>query len=114
MTVTARNPGDALFVYGTLAYAGMRRRLLGRQVEAQPARLIGFERGWRKHFYVIRRARSAAAGMLLFGLDESDFRVLDEYEEVPRLYRRERVQAVDDGGRSQDCWVYLPTEWASA
>ncbi len=114
MTVTGKGQGDALFVYGTLAYAGMRQRLLGRQVEAQPARLPGFERGWRKHFYVIPRTGSAAAGMLLFGLGESDLRVLDEYEEVPRLYRRERVEAVDESGRTQACWVYLPTGWASA
>jgi gamma-glutamylcyclotransferase (GGCT)/AIG2-like uncharacterized protein YtfP len=110
--VMGGGPGDVLFVYGTLIRAGLRRRLLGRRVEARPARLPGFERRRRRHFYIMRRAGATTAGMLLFGLGERDLRVLDEYEQVPHLYRRKRLEAVDGNGRAQSCWVYLPTAWA--
>lgn len=105
---------DALFVYGTLIGEPMRERLLGRPVEAIAARLLGYQRGRRRHFYIVPRAGAMTPGTILLGLTDRDFRVLDEYEDVPRLYTRERVEALDAGDRPIGCWVYLPTRWAAA
>ncbi len=104
---------DALFVYGTLLDPSMRERLLGRPVEAIAARLAGYQRGRGKHFYIVRKAGAEAPGAILTGLRERDFGILDGYEEVPSLYTRERVEAIDSSGRAISCWTYLPTGWAT-
>lgn len=100
---------DALFVYGTLVEPAIRERLLGRRVEAIAARLAGFERGRRQHFYLARRVGAETVGMVLLGLTARDFEVLDDYEDVPRLYTRGRIEVAAEGGAPIRCWVYLPT-----
>ncbi len=103
---------DALFVYGTLVEKAFRERMLGRSVEAIEARLHGYERGRTRHFYIVRREGAVTEGLILFGLTADDFAMLDEYEEVPTLYTRERVEVIDAEGRTIECWTYLPTGWA--
>ncbi len=104
---------DTLFVYGTLLDPNLRERLLGRSVTVVPARLEGFERELRTHFCRQRRTGATTAGVLLLGLSDRDFRILDEYEDVPRLYVRERVQVRDESGQQMDCFVYMPTQLGS-
>ena len=98
--------GERLFVYGSLLDAAERRSLLGRAVASRPARLLGFERGRRRHYYVMPREGSAVEGAIIKGLDQRDLAILDRYEEVPTLYTRERITI--DG---LECWIYLPTAW---
>lgn len=100
---------SALFVYGSLLDAAHRAEILGREAVAAPARLAGYERRRGRHFYLIARAGAETAGLMLSGLDARDFAVLDRYEEVPRLYTRERVAVVGAAGGALECWVYLPT-----
>ncbi len=95
----------ALFVYGTLVEPAIREQLLGRRIMASEARLPGFERRSGRYYYVVRKDGAETAGMILRGLSEDDLRVLDEYEEVPHLYTRERAVAVTAEGRVR-CWVY--------
>jgi gamma-glutamylcyclotransferase (GGCT)/AIG2-like uncharacterized protein YtfP len=102
---------DRLFVYGTLVDAGERRRLLGRAIDAAPARLDGYRRGQRRYYFVAARAGASVKGAILRGLSRRDFEILDEYEEVPGLYTRERVIVDDREGRALECWIYLPTGW---
>ena len=109
----AEPPAGLLFVYGTLVEPATRERILGRRVEAVSALLPGYRRGRSRHFYIVRDLEATTAGMLLGGLGERDFTILDEYEEVPSLYLRERV-AVISAGRTVGAWVYLPTAWAGA
>ena len=104
----------ALFVYGTLIERDFRERLLGRAVAAIDARLPGFERGRTRHFYIVPRPGAVTKGMILLDMTGNDFAILDEYEEVPRLYTREQVDALGAGGRAMRCWVYLPTGWAQS
>ncbi len=99
---------SALFVYGSLLDAAHRAAVLGREVGAAPARLAGYERRRGRHFYLLARAGAQTEGLVLSGLDDRDFAVLDRYEEVPRLYTRERVAVVGAGGAAIECWVYLP------
>src|SRR5277367_6833944 len=101
---------EALFVYGSLLDADHRAALLGREVAAVPARMAGYERRRGRYFYIVERAGVETAGLVLSGLGERDFEVLDRYEEVPLLYTRVKVEVMDDaGGMARRCWVYLPT-----
>jgi hypothetical protein len=52
-------------------------------------------------------------GAILEGLDARDFEILDAYEDVPRLYTRERIEVLTVDCRRIECWIYLPTEWAN-
>jgi len=99
----------ALFVYGTLIDRDLRERLIGRAVSASPALLPGYERRRGRHYYVVKRDGARADGLLLEGLNERDFALLDRYEDVPRLYVRERVEVIDEHGAARRCWLYLPT-----
>jgi gamma-glutamylcyclotransferase (GGCT)/AIG2-like uncharacterized protein YtfP len=102
--------GDgALFVYGSLLDAAHRAALLGREVAAAPARLEGYERWRGRYFYIVGRAGGETPGLVLSGLGERDFAVLDRYEEVPRLYTRIKVEVATGGAAALRCWVYLPT-----
>jgi gamma-glutamylcyclotransferase (GGCT)/AIG2-like uncharacterized protein YtfP len=105
----AAKPASLLFVYGALLDPVRRRRLLGRAIEARPATLIGYARMRARHYYIVRRAGAETRGGLLIGLGARDFRILDEYEEVPRLYTRERIEVADDRGATIECWIYMPT-----
>jgi gamma-glutamylcyclotransferase (GGCT)/AIG2-like uncharacterized protein YtfP len=105
-----RNP-DRLFVYGALLDAKLRRRLLGRELRAEPARLSGFERGRKRYFFVTLRAGASVPGEILYELLPADFAVLDRYEDVPRLYKREWAQVQAATGEQVKCWIYLPTGW---
>jgi gamma-glutamylcyclotransferase (GGCT)/AIG2-like uncharacterized protein YtfP len=99
----------ALFVYGSLLDPAHRLSLLGREVPAEPARIAGYERGRGRYFYIVERAGVETAGLVLSGLGERDFAVLDRYEEVARLYTRVQVEVTGAGGEARRCWVYLPT-----
>jgi gamma-glutamylcyclotransferase (GGCT)/AIG2-like uncharacterized protein YtfP len=102
--------GDgALFVYGSLVDVAHREALLGREVAAAPARLAGYERRRGRYFYIVACAGAETPGLVLSGLGESDFAVLDRYEEVPRLYTRIKVEVADAAGAALRCWVYIPT-----
>jgi gamma-glutamylcyclotransferase (GGCT)/AIG2-like uncharacterized protein YtfP len=99
----------ALFVYGSLLDAAHRAALLGREVAAAPARFEGYERRRGRYFYIVERAGVETPGLVLSGLGERDFAVLDHYEEVPRLYTRVKVEVTSADGAALQCWVYLPT-----
>ena len=101
-----------LFVYGTLMNPAERLRLLGRPIDASPARLPGYTCGRKRYYYVAKREDAVTDGAILEGLGARDFEVLDAYEEVPTLYTRERIEVVAADARKIECWIYLPTEWA--
>ncbi|HYL58486.1 MAG TPA: gamma-glutamylcyclotransferase family protein [Candidatus Acidoferrales bacterium] len=105
--------GVTLFVYGTLIDAAERIRLLGRPVDATPARLPGYTRGQKRYFFIARQTGATVEGAILEGLQPRDLEILDRYENVPQLYTRERIEVVAADGRAVGCWVYLPTGWAS-
>jgi gamma-glutamylcyclotransferase (GGCT)/AIG2-like uncharacterized protein YtfP len=103
---------ELLFVYGSLMNPAERVRLLKRPIEASPARLSGYERGQKRYYFVVKRSGAITDGAILEGLDSRDFAILDAYEEVPRLYTRERIEVLTVDGRPLECWIYLPTSWA--
>ena len=101
----------ALFVYGSLMEPQARARILGHEVAAISARLRGYERRRSSYFYLAARPGFETSGLVLTDLMENDFHRLDEYEEVPELYTRERIQVLTTPeDQPLECWVYLPTE----
>jgi gamma-glutamylcyclotransferase (GGCT)/AIG2-like uncharacterized protein YtfP len=100
-----------LFVYGALLDAGECRRLLGRQVDREPAHLDGYHRGRKRYFFVSRSEGARVDGAILSGLNDRDISILDGYEDVPSLYTRESVEATGATGKQIRCWIYLPTGW---
>jgi gamma-glutamylcyclotransferase (GGCT)/AIG2-like uncharacterized protein YtfP len=106
------NDNQLLFVYGTLMNPAERLRLLGRPIEASPARLAGYTLGRKGYYFVAKLEDAITDGAILDGLSARDFEILDGYEEVPTLYSRERIEVVAADGSKIECWIYLPTEWA--
>ena len=104
--------GEILFVYGALMNPAERLRLLGRPVNASPARLAGYARGRKRYYFVAKQAGASTDGAILDGMTAHDLAILDEYEEVPTLYTRERIEVLTADGRKIECWIYLPTSWA--
>ena len=106
------NDDVPLFVYGSLMNPAERLRLLGRPIEASPARLSGYTRGRKRYYFVKREEGAITSGAILEGLSARELAMLDDYEDVPALYTRERIKVIAADGREIECWVYLPTKWA--
>jgi gamma-glutamylcyclotransferase (GGCT)/AIG2-like uncharacterized protein YtfP len=103
---------EVLFVYGSLMSAAERQRLLGRTIDACPARLLDYARGRKRYYFVVRQAGAVTEGAIIEHLTTQDLAILDDYEEVPTLYTRERIEVVAADGAKIECWIYLPTSWA--
>ncbi len=88
----------------------LRRRLLGRDVRVERGILTGFRRRKNRHFYITREARAFVEGLLLFELSNQDLIRLDQYEEVPHLYTREKLTVSSSSNHRYLAWVYLPTQ----
>ena len=111
---TVENDEQLLFVYGSLMDPDERQRLLGRPIEAIPARLPGYMRGRKRYYFVVKQEDTVTEGAILEGLDSRDLAILDDYEDVPTLYTRERIEVVATDARKIECWIYLPTGWERA
>jgi hypothetical protein len=98
-----------LFVYGKLLEEPVRRRLLGRTIALEPATLPDYQRRLGRYFYIIKIDGARTPGSILDGLSAADFEVLDRFEDVPRLYLREKIDVLDAQGASVRCWIYLPS-----
>jgi len=97
----------SLFVYGSLREPALRRSLLGRDVNVEPAWLRGYAAYYLKNqpYPALRRLTSEVTpGLLITGLDRHDMRRLDAYE--GELYWR-RPLKVSHGYRCSWAWVYL-------
>jgi gamma-glutamylcyclotransferase (GGCT)/AIG2-like uncharacterized protein YtfP len=102
--------GSALFVYGTLLDSAVRSRLLARAVETVAARLPGYVCRRGRYYYIEPSADGGEIqGLLLVGLGDRDFDVLDRYEDVPNLYARKHARVIDGAGEPHECWLYVPT-----
>jgi len=107
------NDDQRLFVYGSLMNPAERVILLGHPVEASPAHLRGYARGRKRYYFIAKQADAVTDGAVLEGLTASDLAILDEYEEVPTLYTRDRIEVLTADARKIECWIYLPTGWAA-
>jgi gamma-glutamylcyclotransferase (GGCT)/AIG2-like uncharacterized protein YtfP len=108
------NDDQLLFAYGSLLNSAKRVLLLGRSINASPARLPNYARGRKRFYFVAKQADASTEGAILEGLTARDLTILDEYEEVPTLYTRERIEVLTSDARKIQCWIYLPTNWSKA
>lgn len=113
------SPDEPLFVYGTLRFDPILNALLGRVPALQPARLLGRRIAAlpdRVYPGLVAAADGVAAGFLLTGLTESDWRVLDAFEDQEYDLRPVPAHA---GDRELYAWTYvwtdpvLGTEWSA-
>jgi gamma-glutamylcyclotransferase (GGCT)/AIG2-like uncharacterized protein YtfP len=95
---------EGLFVYGTLRFPEVLRVLLGRVPELRPARVVG----WRARALpgavypgLVADPQGEADGLLMTGLREAEWRLLDAYEGESYELRRLPL----DGGRH--AWTYV-------
>ena len=107
--MAAPTEDSSLFVYGSLVDEVHRIEIIGRRVSAIAASLHDYERGRGRHYFIRPCPRAVTDGFILLDLSESDFATLDEYEEIPTLYTREKVSVKLADGTDARCWVYLPT-----
>jgi gamma-glutamylcyclotransferase (GGCT)/AIG2-like uncharacterized protein YtfP len=104
-------PGEAttLFVYGSLLDPARRQEIIGHRVETTPAILHDYQVGRSRYFYITKHPGISTSGLLLLNLTSTDLQRLDRYEEIPRLYTREKVAVLSLSGDRLECWIYLPT-----
>ena len=107
--MNAPDEASSLFVYGRLVDEAHRIELIGRRVEAIAATLRDYERGRGRHYFIRPQPGALTTGLLLINLGDKDFATLDEYEEIPTLYTREKVAVELSDSTSARCWVYQPT-----
>lgn len=97
-----------VFVYGTLLWPEIQRRITGKIFPGQPATLLGYRRGLvRGQTYpsVEPAPDSSVPGLLLTGVDGPSLERLDAYEGSD--YQRLRVQARDEGSQQMvPCWLW--------
>ena len=109
IAVDTPDEATTLFVYGSLCDPVRREQVIGRRTDIGSAMLHDYEAGRARYFYIRKRPGISTAGFILLNLTPRDFEILDRYEEIPRLYTREKTSVVDDSGNPVRCWVYLPT-----
>jgi gamma-glutamylcyclotransferase (GGCT)/AIG2-like uncharacterized protein YtfP len=98
-----------LFVYGSLLDPARRQEIIGRRLDIIPAALHDYEICRARYFYICKRPSIRTKGLLLLNLTARDLEALDRYEELPRLYTREKIEVFNESGSRVRCWVYLPT-----
>jgi len=103
------NEPTTLFVYGSLRDPDRREEIVGRQVATIPATLSDYEPGRARYYFIRPRKGVSTSGLLLLNLTTDNLRALDCYEEVPRLYTREKAEVSDENGNRVRCWMYVPT-----
>jgi gamma-glutamylcyclotransferase (GGCT)/AIG2-like uncharacterized protein YtfP len=103
-----------LFVYGTLLFPEVLSALIGRVPPTTPAVAAGWRAAalpGRPYPGLVRVARSTTSGLLISGLDDAEWRVLDAYEDSEYLLTVITV----DGGRRCAAYVWrhdvLDDDW---
>lgn len=97
-----------LFVYGTLEFPEVVRKLLGATLDGEKAILRGFARYLlvnREYPGIVRDPDSSVDGVLYQGVTPKYIRLLDRYED--NIYDRQRVQVINAKGEPVDAWAYI-------
>ena len=98
-----------LFAYGTLMFAKIWTRIVGREYRKQRAKVAGFTaykaRGEVFPVMVRSEPEKTVDGVVYFDVDYEDVALLDEFESD--LYERVQVDAALEDGTSARCEAYL-------
>lgn len=97
-----------LFVYGTLEFPQIVKKLLGTTLVGEYAELPGFERFLlvkRNYPGIISNPATRVDGVLYHGVTPQYFRLLDRYEDS--FYERRRVVVETSQRQSVNAWAYV-------
>jgi len=96
------------FAYGSNMNLAHMRRLCGWNYQALgPAQLLDYEFGLDLRGYNnIRPQKGAFVWGVLFELQESALKALDEFEGYPEVFTREEVYVTDNQHKKFKAWVY--------
>ena len=97
-----------LFVYGTLEFPQVVKKLLGITLLGEYAELPGFERFLlvgRNYPGIISNSAARVDGLLYRGLTPKHFKLLDRYEDV--FYERRKVVVETSRGQTVTAWAYI-------
>ncbi|SFR62699.1 gamma-glutamylcyclotransferase family protein [Thiomicrospira sp. ALE5] len=87
-----------VFVYGTLTHAWVRRLVIGRSVETEPAKIKGYQR----QALDLQPHPNASVNGLVFTVSPAELKRLDRYERLGIRYQRV-LKTLANG---QQAWVY--------
>ena len=97
-----------LFVYGTLEFPQVVKKLLGTSLEGECAELPGFDRYLlvnRNYPGVISNPAARVDGVLYHGVTPKYFKLLDRYED--EFYERRRVVVETSQSQTVSAWAYI-------
>lgn len=113
--MTERAGARPFFFYGSLQIDAVLEAVTGRRYVAKPARLPGFRRRrlvGRTYPGVVPDAEATTPGVLVAGIPEADWAVLDRFEGEP-YERCTAAVALDDGSKTEAFVYQLRAEWHS-
>ncbi|WP_455221388.1 gamma-glutamylcyclotransferase family protein [Kaarinaea lacus] len=97
-----------LFVYGTLEFPAVVRKLLGTTLVGERAEAQGYERYLlvnRNYPGIFNKSGVSVDGVLYHGLTPKYFRSLDRYED--NIYKRQQIQVINSHGQRMSAWAYV-------
>ena len=101
---------NATFVWGYLMEPDFIKELLGRKKPFAPAVLRGYKREKSEDkLTLIPDASSCVLGVVLLNLSEEEMKKLDEFEKVPEVMIRKRIE-VEIGDFRREVYIYMRRE----
>jgi gamma-glutamylcyclotransferase (GGCT)/AIG2-like uncharacterized protein YtfP len=97
-----------LFVYGTLEFPAVVKKLLGTTLVGERAELVGYTRYLlvnRNYPGIVSKPGESVDGVLYHGVTPKYFKLLDRYED--NIYERRQIQVINSHGQCVTAWVYV-------
>lgn len=95
------------FVWGYLMDPDFILKLLGRRIAFAPAVLKGYRRRAKGKSFILQKQKGGIVpGVVLIGLSSKDVAHLNEFEEVPEVMVRRRVEVYVGDRRTKTC-IYM-------
>ncbi|WP_455365774.1 gamma-glutamylcyclotransferase family protein [Kaarinaea lacus] len=97
-----------LFVYGTLEFPAVVKKLLGTTLVGEAAELQGYTRYLlvnRNYPGIVSKPGASVDGVLYHGITPKYLKLLDRYED--NIYERHQVQVVNSHGQRMNAWAYV-------
>jgi gamma-glutamylcyclotransferase (GGCT)/AIG2-like uncharacterized protein YtfP len=97
-----------IFVYGTLEFPAVIKKLLGTSLAGEWAQAQGYARYLlvnRNYPGMVSQSGSSVDGVLYRGLTPKYIRLLDRYEDD--IYERRQVQVINSHGQCVTAWAYV-------
>ncbi len=86
---------NATFVWGKLMDPAFIKQLTGRPAPFCAAEIRGYARVPTRDFYALRHRKGATTqGVVLLGLTDKEVAALNEFEQIPHVMERRRIEVV--------------------